>query len=50
MTEFRPNDASEKPTTGHGRIPLWIKVMWVFGVSWILGYILLGLRNGPTSW
>jgi hypothetical protein len=31
-------------------VPLWIKLMWIGGISWILGYIVLGLSNTPTSW
>ncbi len=35
------------PKVGHAGVPRWIKVMWVLGVAWVLGYIGLGLSRGP---
>lgn len=41
---------SEEPAVGHSSVPLWIKIMWIIGVAWIIGYIVLGLKSNPTNW
>lgn len=39
------------PETGHQRIPLWIKLMWLGGMAWVLWYIISGLiHNDPATW
>ena len=42
--------SSEKPKVADGKIPLWIKVMWVIGVGWIIVYVYLGLQQTPALW
>jgi hypothetical protein len=44
------NGPDEKPKVADGKIPLWVKVMWALGVTWILVYIFLGLRHTITTW
>lgn len=39
-----------EPSAGHSKIPLWIKVMWVFGIAWVIGYVFFGLQHTPTTW
>jgi hypothetical protein len=55
MTE--PNDPTkgapkdpDVPESGHMKIPLWIKLMWLGGMLWVLWYIIFGLRSTPTTW
>jgi hypothetical protein len=40
----------EQPTSGHKKTPMWIKIMWICGICWVLGYIILGLSSDPTHW
>jgi hypothetical protein len=46
-TEF---DNQEIPKIENKKVPLWIIVMWVLGISWIVGYIFLGLQSSPQLW
>ena len=41
---------SERPTVGSGKIPLWVKIMWACGVTWIAYYIITGLQHSPLDW
>jgi len=41
---------SEIPQVGNLGVPLWVIVMWVLGVLWVIGYIVLGLRSTPEAW
>lgn len=45
-----PETQSERPTVGSGKVPAWVKVMWIFGVAWILYYIVTGLQHSPIDW
>ncbi len=49
MSEFNPQ-FDENPKVAHGKVPLWIKIMWVLGITWVLTYIFLGLQSTPTTW
>ncbi len=40
----------KNPEVDHKPIPLWIKVMWVLGITWVVGYIFLGLQHTPLNW
>jgi hypothetical protein len=40
----------EIPKIETKKTPLWIIVMWVFGVSWVVGYIILGMQSSPKIW
>lgn len=40
----------ERPQIGSAKVPLWIKIMWAFGIAWIIGYALLGLQFTPKNW
>jgi hypothetical protein len=48
-TESREHDP-EVPESGHLKIPLWIKLMWLGGMLWLLWYIIFGLQSSPTTW
>ena len=41
---------NEEPQVGHGRTPLWIKIMWVAGILWMIAYVVGGLRSTPDQW
>lgn len=43
-------ESSENPKISERKIPLWIKVMWAFGVIWIAIYVVRGLQSTPSSW
>lgn len=40
----------EKPSVAEQKIPLWIKVMWFLGITWVLSYVYLGLQHSPVQW
>lgn len=40
----------ETPQVGNLGVPLWVIVMWVIGVLWVIGYIIMGLRSTPEAW
>lgn len=42
--------ASERPQVAEGKVPLWIKVMWALGISWVLIYAYQGLHSTPINW
>jgi hypothetical protein len=44
------NNQPERPTVADGKVPWWIKIMWIAGIAWILGYIALGLQSTPATW
>ena len=55
MTE--PDNTHELPAadpevsqSGHLKVPLWIKLMWLGGILWVLWYIFFGLKSTPTTW
>lgn len=42
--------SEEIPKIENKKIPLWIIIMWVLGVSWIVGYVFLGVQSSPKLW
>lgn len=50
MSEPAKEESYEAPQVGNHGIPLWVIVMWVIGVLWVIGYIVLGLRATPETW
>lgn len=38
------------PQIENKKVPTWIKVMWFFGISWVIMYICFGLASTPTDW
>lgn len=38
---------NERPSMENRPIPLWIKLMWFFGVVWIITYMVIGLSHPP---
>jgi hypothetical protein len=42
--------SSDVPTTGHLKIPLWVKLMWLGFVLWLIWYVVFGLQSQPTTW
>lgn len=41
---------TEKPEVASGKVPLWIKIMWALGLTWVLVYIYQGLQHSPIDW
>ncbi len=39
-----------RPQIADGKIPLWIIVMWILGITWIVVYIYQGLQQPPQLW
>ncbi|MBI2890630.1 MAG: hypothetical protein HYY13_07580 [Nitrospirae bacterium] len=44
------HESDEKPRMAESGVPLWVKVMWVIGAAWVVGYVVLGLRSTPETW
>lgn len=49
MADFDPR-LDDQPKVAHGKVPLWIKIMWIAGILWIIGYVVLGLQSTPSNW
>lgn len=43
------SEAQKAPGEDIG-VPLWIVLMWIAGIIWVIGYIILGLQATPTTW
>jgi hypothetical protein len=50
MSAPKEQSNPDKPTMENHKVPLWIKVMWIAGITWIVGYIFTGLKSTMTSW
>lgn len=44
-----PDDESDMQTDHQG-IPLWVIVMWIFGIAAVIAYIVFGMQSTPTDW
>lgn len=40
-------EREEQPTVGEQAVPRWIKIMWFFGVLWMLIYAVTTLNQSP---
>lgn len=39
------NNNTNIPRIDDQPVPLWIKIMWLFAITWVLTYIYLGLTK-----
>ncbi len=49
-TQNQGPDDESVPRMEDRATQMWIKVMWFFGVLWVLLYIFNGLKSSPTLW
>ncbi|CAG0998344.1 hypothetical protein PLCT2_02905 [Planctomycetaceae bacterium] len=50
MSDAPTQEENYEPQVGNLGVPLWVIIMWVLGILWVIGYIVLGLRSTPEAW